>query len=1111
MLCLKCKKEIPDNALRCNHCHTKVQSVCPVCGNVNPIISEYCGRCGLQLLKHCPKCKSLNLPKAQSCRKCGTLFKKVVAEVSITDLSKMKSANTQHTQKNREKNSNTLYKGISKDLLAIPDSKDKISSGLKKENIKSKKVINTDIVVSEEKVVKNIENFTQKSPIDNVKPNKKTVKNKSKDVLNKEFSSDNQTPQIVQEESLVGDLPKELDQIKAKNRIISAIAQPEKLIIGLSAPEGCGKSTVLRYLFNDLLKQNYIWLWGECSANSQISPFGIFQEIVLTFFNMPNFSNMSNDFLRQAKRMLSQSLPFFNVDEINNLFNFLYPTLTANFEDILNNKDVTFALLEKLICELSKKSKLIIIIDDFDMIDGASYEFLSYFVDRGNLNENIKLIISYKDNRITQGYFYSEKIFQNQYEDIRLSNLSPRDADNLIKLFLKGSNPLPKEIFERIYTLSQGNSAYIEQMIVLLNENKAFYSESGKIRYAQNPIALNLPKNLYEILVYRLTHLQKKFPLAFKTLCTAAIMGNKFNVKLLGIIMKLEAQQFQNVIKMLSTFAYISQFNSNIYEFKNTLLWRFVYEKAKQSKDFVLLNEKIFDIISSFTLSSNALKALIAQSLNQKLLALNIWTDNIKLCAYLGDEHLWTLSQKQCLKIAQEEKPENNSVIINNIQERMGKLIYQTRPSEAISYLSAAINNAMKVDNKPKIIELAGYLSKSCSLTGNYYGVIESVDTALKLIESPEKKLECALIKQKKLNAMFCIGNSEEIYNVATNDIIPIVEKALSQESPTNGISKDTIYEAWLECNLTLAMALISQGNNKSFEILKLIDEIVEKNHVDNKNYLQRVKLARALAYSMQGNLKRSDDILIELTQETSKEIVEPEVISMWNFINILNKLHRHDWQNIKADLFSVVTFANNYNDVLVKNLLRVFLGKILQEEGNLSKALNIFNEQITVFAKEKIAAGAFLCWYYIAKLTLVTDGSEKALHISQKALDVAKNPKISNYYFMVLFKKLIAEIYIIKGDMDAAKMYIEKSLRIAKKYNMKLLKVSVYQLYAKYLEEMVLRKPKNGHTYAQNAVAAYKKAIEQAEKLEIEAVIEDVQKSFNSFKTFCQLNNIKI
>ena len=1113
MLCLKCKKIIPDNQLRCSYCHTKVQSVCPVCGQLNPITSEYCTRCGLQLLKHCKKCGSINLPSAKNCRKCGYPFEKNKAEVAITDLSKMHGSI--QTPVTIDVSKSKIYNGISQELLAMPDGSDKISEGLKKEKLKAgaKPVINSKIVVSEEKVVKNIENFTQKSPINTVRPPQKNNRSNSQDVLKPEFPEDSFSPQILpEEENLQPYEPKEYDQIKAKNHIISALRQPEKLIIGLSAPEGCGKSTVLRYLFNDLLKQNYIWLWGECSANSQISPFGIFQEIVLTFFNMPNFSNMSNDFLRQAKRMLSETLPFFNADEISDLFNFLYPSMTAKFEDILTNKDITFALLEKLILELSKKSKLIIIIDDFDMIDGASYEFLSYFVDKGYLGDNIKLIISYKDSRITQGYFYSEKLPQNSYEDIRLSKLSPRDTDNLIKLFLKGSNPFPKKLFEKIYRLSQGNSAYVEQMVVLFNENKAFYKESGKIRYNhQNAVENNLPKNLYEILILRLNHLQRKHPLAYKTLCTAAIMGNKFNVKLLEIIMKIESNQFNNIIGMLSRYAYISQFNHNIYEFKNTLLWRFVYEKAKQSKDFVLLNEKIFDIVNSFTLSSNALKALIAQSLNQKLLALSIWTDNIKLCAYLGDEHLWTLSQKQCLKIAQEEKPENEALIINNIQERMGKLIYQSRPAEAIAYLSAAINNAMKIDNKPKIIELAGYLSKSCSLTGNYYGVIESVDTALKLIENPDKKLECALIKQKKLNAMFSLGNAEEIYNLASNDIIPVVEKALSHEIPTSGISMDVIYEAWLEGNLTVAMALISQGNNKSFEILKLIDEIVAKNRVQNKNYLQRVKLAKALAYSMQGSLKKSDDILIALTQETAKEVVEPEVISLWNFINILNKLHRHDWQNIKADLFSVVTFANNYNDVLVKNLLKVFLGKILQEEGNLSKALNIFNEQITVFAKEKIAVGAFLCWYFIAKLTLVTDGSEKSLHIAQKALEVAKSPKISNYYFMVLLKKLIAEIYIIKGDMESAKMYIEKALRITKKYNMKLLKVSVYQLYAKYLEEMVSKKPQNAVTYAQNAITAYKKALSLAQALEIDALTEDVQRNFNSFKTFCQLNNIKI
>ncbi len=1117
MRCLKCKKEIEDNLLRCSYCNTKVQAVCPVCGNINPITTEYCARCGLQLLKYCPECHCVNFPDASNCRKCGAAFEKNEESISITDLeTQPPQEETKVTQEKietqafpetdtireqaetfrdedfamEEVEDNELIdfsdgENIDEthndaDLLSLADNQENsITQELKKENIEAKPIINADAVPAK-----------VKTPV--------KEEEKPEAVI---------TPENTEPDADI----QSHDQMKSKNLIVNAVRKPEKLIIGLSAPEGYGKSTVLRYLFGDLMHQNYAWLWGECSANSQISPYGIFQEMILTFFNMPNFSNMSPEFLKQAKTMLSESLPFFTQEEIFNLFNFLYPSLTAHFEDILINKDTTFALLEKLILEISKKAKLILVIDDFDMIDGASYAFLSYFVDQGHLSENIKLIISYKDNRITQGYFYSERLAQNQYEDIRLAKLSRVDADNLVKMFLNGVNPIPENVFDEIFENSNGSSAYIEQVIVLLNEFKAFQSDGQTVTYHSTPVEERLPKSLQEILNVRLNYIQKKFPLCFKTLCTAAIMGNKFNIKLLEIVMKLKEEEFQNVIQLLCNFAYIAPFNNNIYEFKNTLLWKFVYERAKQSKDFVLLNEKIFDVINSFTLSSNALKALIAQSLNQKILALNIWTENVKLCAYLGDEHLWTLSQKQCLKIAQEITPENNDIIINNIHERLGKLLYESRPSEAIPFLSSAISNALKVSNRPKIIELSGYLSKSCALTGNYFGVIEAVDTVLKIIDTPQNKLETALVKHKKLKAMFSIGNAEEIYNLASSEIIPIVEQALSGLIPNNGISMDVIYETWLECNLTVAMALISQGSNKSFAILKVIDEIVEKNNVQNRNYLQRLKLAKALAFSVQGNIKKSEDVLVEFSQETAKEIVEPDVISLWNFTNILNKLYKQEWANIKEDLYSVVTFANNYNDVLVKNLLKVFLGKILQEEGNLSKALDIFNEQVAVFAKEKIALGALLCWYYIAKLTLVTEGSDKALDIAQKALDVAKNPKISNYYFMVLYKKLIAEIFLIKGDTDASKMYIEKALMIVKQYDMRILKVSLYQLYAKYLEEMVNKKPQNKDTYAQNAMAVYKKALTLITELDIPVIGAEIEKNHASFKAFCQLNNIKI
>lgn len=86
MRCLKCKKEIEDNLLRCSYCNTKVQAVCPVCGNINPITTEYCARCGLQLLKYCPECHCVNFPDASNCRKCGAAFEKNEESISITDL-----------------------------------------------------------------------------------------------------------------------------------------------------------------------------------------------------------------------------------------------------------------------------------------------------------------------------------------------------------------------------------------------------------------------------------------------------------------------------------------------------------------------------------------------------------------------------------------------------------------------------------------------------------------------------------------------------------------------------------------------------------------------------------------------------------------------------------------------------------------------------------------------------------------------------------------------------------------------------------------------------------------------------------------------------------------
>ncbi len=65
--------------------------------------------------------------------------------------------------------------------------------------------------------------------------------------------------------------------------------------------------------------------------------------------------------------------------------NLLYPYRGDKFENILDNKDKTFDLLEKVLNSIALKNKFIIIVDNFDLIDGISYEFLLHLLNKGYL------------------------------------------------------------------------------------------------------------------------------------------------------------------------------------------------------------------------------------------------------------------------------------------------------------------------------------------------------------------------------------------------------------------------------------------------------------------------------------------------------------------------------------------------------------------------------------------------------------------------------------------------------------------------------------------------------------------------------------------------------
>ena len=263
------------------------------------------------------------------------------------------------------------------------------------------------------------------------------------------------------------------------------------------------------------------------------------------------------------------------------------------------------------------------------------------------------------------------------------------------------------------------------------------------------------------------------------------------------------------------------------------------------------------------------------------------------------------------------------------------------------------------------------------------------------------------------------------------------------------------------------------------------------------------------IASQMSQGAKNMQQILNETLQSYSGARMDNEMLSAWNFVNILNKFFIRDYNKINEELFDVVAFANNAGDLFSKNILKTLLGKIIKESGNVLKALEIYNEQVTYFASAKIATGAMLCWYLIIEATLIMEGPERALEIAEKALDVSKNPKI-NYYFMVWYKMQIAEIYAIKGDLDAVKMYAEKALLLAKKYNLNYQKVKLYLIYGKYFEERLLKSKDKKEILTPNVLKNYKTALGLAKKLQIDTLVNEANNAISNFDAFCKLNKIE-
>ena len=906
---------------------------------------------------------------------------------------------------------------------------------------------------------------------------------------------------------------------KALKTLMSNLTEPNSQIraISVNAGRGVGKTHLLTEVYNKaqtLQLNNSLVFYAQCSALTQISPYGLIQSFFMSLFDCPNILKGDFNIKIFEKKVLDKlNLNKINSDTLETLANIIYPIKKDNFERILINKQYTFEYLKDIFEQIKQKKNIIFIIDDFDLIDESSYSFLKYLVAADYFAHDAKLILGYKNEHSISIYFQSSKFNSNNCLNISLRSFSIAESKDLIKKLLGENSSVPDEILSQIAYNAQGNIAYIEQVLQYLFEQKVFYFDNDIVKLKPDKTNFEIPTNMESCFYKRLDFLKQQNEKEYIFLNTASLLGDKLDYKTLSSVFKLNEEEFFEIVKKLEKKGYLKLKADKSYGFKNSLTWSYCYIKAKEetiikndARNLLLeLNDKI--------ISTPLICPILAQIIDNKDLAFSLWTKNLQYANYIGDTNIYAMAQKQSLILLESVKLDNFEYTKNNICERLGKLIYEKNPIEAKDYLAYAVASAQKNDEVNKVIDLSGYLVKSAYLTQDYTGVKEIVDNVLKYFDTADKtenkatvELQNTLIKTKKLEALLQMGSWEEIANIVNNEINPVLEKNLKFFYNHKWIDQGEIYDTHI-----IAQSYAEQGSVLATDLIKELDKEINKTKSKSYDTLKVLLLyAMAMYYTSKGYFVDSELVLQDILKDYSYVIDTPKLVCKWNTINIINKILKGETKNIKQELFEATAYANNSNDEVSKNLLKTLLAYVFLEEKTYLKAIEIATSQMQFFSEKKLAFGAMLSWYISAAATVQTKTDTYCIEICEKAVKICENAQNNNYYFKILFQELLSRAYLKLNDKENAKMYCDLALQNANMNELFYLQVRLNDLKAELARESLTSQPdKSKYEYAMNIIKLYENTINTARMLDLKSYTNKLNKDLTSFKAHCQLNRI--
>jgi class 3 adenylate cyclase/tetratricopeptide (TPR) repeat protein len=314
---------------------------------------------------------------------------------------------------------------------------------------------------------------------------------------------------------------------------VTNLRQGKGSVYSIVGDAGTGKSRLIEDLKATINLEEIQWREGHAYAYSQNIPYFILIDLLRRAWQITEGDNPE-----QVKKKVETGAGLLISDRndlipyLGSLYSIKYPEIESVGPEYWKAR--LHEAIQLILANLSKRSSTIICIEDLHWADPSSVELL-----RNILSDFRYPAVFLCIYRPTFNLFKSHQATAiKSYHEIRLQDLSPTDAQNMVESLLK-TEAVPDELSKFIQTKIEGNPFYLEEVINSLLETATLIREADQWLLTKPLSEANIPSTVQGVISARLDRLETETK---RILQEASVIGRAFLYEILRRITELKDQ-----------------------------------------------------------------------------------------------------------------------------------------------------------------------------------------------------------------------------------------------------------------------------------------------------------------------------------------------------------------------------------------------------------------------------------------------------------------------------------------------------------------------------------------------------------------------------------------